>query len=97
MIYASTCQVAVANPSRVIKRLCNHWAHKFEVQCDEYSGEIQLTYGRCQLNAKEQTLNVSLQAHEQINLETFENVVASHLQRMASEDELTFNWQRASN
>ncbi|HAN54373.1 MAG TPA: DUF2218 domain-containing protein, partial [Pseudomonas sp.] len=50
-MYRSQSRITASNPSRLIKRLCNHWRHKFPVQMDEPGGDIELTLGRCSLRA----------------------------------------------
>lgn len=83
--------VATDNPSRLINRLCRHWSHKFPVRHDEREGEgeIELSIGFCRLSAVEGGLNVFLESE---NLEQLQQVVADHLQRMASGETLSFDW-----
>ncbi|MBV2206270.1 MAG: DUF2218 domain-containing protein, partial [Pseudomonas sp.] len=84
--------VATANPSRLINRLCKHWAHKFPVRHDEQSGEITLGIGECRLRAAEAGLEVSLRAANSAQLRQLQQVVADHLLRMASGEALEFAW-----
>ena len=87
-----TATVATANPSRLINRLCKHWSHKFPVRHDEREGEIELSIGICRLRAAESGLNVSLEAESLEQLHQMQQVVAEHLQRMASGESLSFDW-----
>lgn len=89
----STAQVATANPQRLIKRLCKHWGHKFPVSFDEQQGEIQLPPGLCALKVQEGGLQVRLQAAEDEQIQRLQQVVADHLERMATGETLAFNWQ----
>ncbi|MDT3709872.1 MAG: DUF2218 domain-containing protein [Pseudomonadaceae bacterium] len=84
--------VATANPSRLINRLCKHWAHKFPVRHDEQGGEITLGVGECRLRAAEAGLEVSLHAADPAQLRQLQQVVADHLLRMASGEALVFAW-----
>lgn len=59
-MYRSQSRITASNPSRLIKRLCNHWRHKFPVQLDEQGGDIELPLGRCSLRANEGVLDAKL-------------------------------------
>jgi len=93
-MHTSSTLTATQNPQRLIKRLCKHWSHKFEVTLEENSGEIQLPNGVCKLKAVEGGLAVALSVEDTEQLEQMETVVAEHLQRMASDETLGFDWQR---
>lgn len=81
---SSAATVATANPSRLINRLCKHWAHKFPVRHDEQGGEITLGIGECRLRAAEAGLEVRLHAANPAQLRQLQQVLADHLLRMAS-------------
>lgn len=91
---ASHCLVETTNPSRLITRLCKHWGHKFPVRHDEQEGDIQLGIGQCRLRATEGDLSVALEAEDAEQLQRLQQVVADHLERMASGETLVFNWQQ---
>jgi len=90
----STALIATDNPQRLITRLCKHWSHKFPVNYDEHQGEIQLPLGRCALKVQEAGLQVRLEAEEEGQIQRLQEVVAEHLERMASGQTLVFNWQQ---
>ena len=87
----SNTQIATDNPQRLITRLSNNWAHKFPVTRGEGRSEISLSLGMCQLEAHGTTLRVRLKGEEDA-LRQLETVVASHLQRMATEPLPEFIW-----
>lgn len=91
---SSIVQIDTANPSRLIRRLCKHWSHKFEVDFDDQQGNIALGVGKCLLKAGEGTLNAEVEAGDEEQLQRLETVVADHLQRMASDETFSFDWQR---
>ncbi|MCQ4310522.1 DUF2218 domain-containing protein [Pseudomonas stutzeri] len=91
---SSTVQIDTSNPSRLIRRLCKHWSHKFEVSFDDQQGSIALGAGKCLLRAGEGSLRAEVQAEDEAQLGRLETVVADHLQRMASDETFTFDWQR---
>jgi len=89
---SSAATVATANPSRLINRLCKHWAHKLPVRHDEQGGEITLSIGECRLRAAKAGLEVQLHAANSAQLRQLQQVVADHLLRMASGEPLEFAW-----
>ncbi|MDX2351111.1 DUF2218 domain-containing protein [Pseudomonas sp. NPDC077382] len=89
----ATATVATENPSRLINRLCKHWGHKFPAQHDEQKGEIELPIGNCRLQVTEGGLQVVVEAEEPEQLQKLKQVVADHLERMATGEALSFTWQ----
>lgn len=90
----STARVATDNPQRLITRLSKHWAHKLPVALGEGSSDIRFERGRCRLEDRGTELWVRLDAEEDETLRQLEQVVASHLQRMAAAPLPEFAWQR---
>ena len=91
---SSSVRIQTSNPSRLIRRLCKHWGHKFEVNFDDQHGRIALGETTCLLEAGEGSLKAELQAADEAQLSRMEGVVADHLQRMATDEAFTFVWQR---
>ena len=92
----ATAEIPTIEASRLIKRLCTHWAHKFEVEFDEQHGVVPFdatTTARLQASAA--TLNARVEAADQATLERYQGVVANHLHRMARAGELVIQWQPA--
>jgi len=92
-MYRSQSRITASNPSRLIKRLCNHWRHKFPVQLDEQGGDIELPLGRCSLRANEGLLDAKLESTDRAQLQQLQKVVADHLARMAGDEPLGIAWQ----
>ncbi|WP_313054462.1 DUF2218 domain-containing protein [Pseudomonas lopnurensis] len=92
-MHTSHARIVAANPQRLIKRLCNHWRHKFPVQLDEQSGVIELPLGQCSLSAGEGYLDARLQAPDQEQMHRMQTVVADHLARMAGDEPLAIDWR----
>jgi hypothetical protein len=93
-MFSSTVTISTTNPSRIIRRLCKHWGHKFEVSFDDHQGSIALGDDHCQLNAAEGSLTAVVKTADESKLERLQTVVADHIQRMSSEETFTFNWTR---
>ncbi|WP_019339128.1 DUF2218 domain-containing protein [Stutzerimonas stutzeri] len=91
---SSTVQIQTSDPSRLIRRLCKHWSHKFEVDFDDRHGHIVLGDTQCSLTAKENSLIATLQTADEEQLTRMETVVADHLQRMSADETFSFAWQR---
>ena len=91
---SSTLQIQTSDPSRLIRRLCKHWSHKFEVDFDDRHGHIALGETQCSLAAGENSLTATLQTTDEEQLTRMEAVVADHLQRMSADETFNFAWQR---
>ncbi|MCW3148100.1 DUF2218 domain-containing protein [Stutzerimonas stutzeri] len=92
-MHTTDARIVAANPDRLIKRLCNHWRHKFPVQLNEHGGDIELPIGQCSLRAGEGWLDARLQASDPEQLQRLQTVVADHLVRMAGDEPLEIAWQ----
>ena len=91
---SSAVQIQTSDPSRLIRRLCKHWSHKFEVDFDDRHGHIALGETQCSLAAGENSLTATLQTMDEEQLTRMEAVVADHLQRMSADETFNFVWQR---
>ncbi|ANF27160.1 DUF2218 domain-containing protein [Stutzerimonas stutzeri] len=92
---SSTVQIQTSDPSRLIRRLCKHWSHKFEVNFDDHQGHIVLGATQCWLTAGDNSLMAKLQTQDEELLTRMETVVADHLERMSAGETFSFAWQRA--
>ncbi|GAB1408093.1 DUF2218 domain-containing protein [Thermomonas brevis] len=88
----SIARVATPDPSKLIRRLCTHWAHKFEVEFDERQGRIALPFGACLLRAGDGVLEVQLEADDAAQMPRFQDVVAEHADRMARGADHQWQW-----
>jgi len=87
-----TGEAATTDASRILRRLCKHWSHKFAVRYDDASGEIQLNDVRVLLRAAPERLFVTLTNPQAEVPRRLMGVVAEHLQRMAADATLTVAW-----
>lgn len=79
--------------ARVMRRLCRHWSHKFEVRFDDTSGEIQINDVKVAMRVAPDRLHVALENPAGDIPERLPGVVAEHLVRMAgTEPPLQVNW-----
>lgn len=90
----ATAAIATADGSRLIKRLCTHWAHKLEVSFDEAAARVAFDADTITtLAARPGTLEARITAPDDARLAQIQDVVASHLQRMARGETLEITWQ----
>ena len=91
----SVAQIATPQAGKYMIQLCKHFQHKLAVVSDERSGEITFSAGVCRLAAKGETLTLSLEAGDEAQMETLQDVVARHLVRFAFREELEIEWRAA--
>jgi catechol 2,3-dioxygenase len=92
----SQAVVATATPSRYLKQLSRHFAHKLEVRFDDQHGVIPLAAGHVQLDAEEGALRVRAFAQTASGLRRVEQVIGSHLERFGRRDGLRIEWGPAA-
>lgn len=83
--------IQTEQPQRLMTRLCRHWAHKLPVEHSEDESTIELPMGVCRMFCSD-VLQVELQADDE-SMPQLQQVVADHLLRMASGEELVIEWQ----
>lgn len=85
-------QAVTTDGARVMRRLCRHWSHKFNVRFDDSSGEIQLNDVKVSMRVQPDRLLVELENPSGEVPQRLTGVVADHLQRMAGEP-LDVSWE----
>ncbi len=88
----STATVETGNASSYLRKLCQHWSHKFPVSFDAQHGTIDLAVGKCILDADESTLTVQVEVHGDDDEVRLQNVVEGHIKRFAFRETLVFAW-----
>jgi len=91
----SQAVVLTTSGSRYINRLCKHWQHKLNVSHDEHQGRVTFDGGVCHMRAEADALHLQLAAEDEATRERLEEVVALHLERMASRESLDIVWESA--
>ncbi|MBP2477337.1 hypothetical protein JOF53_006209 [Crossiella equi] len=93
-VLTAEAAVATERPSRYLTQLCKHFAHKItSAEFDEQRGDLVFSAGSCQLTAEEGVLRMVVRAESEENLERMRQVVASHLVRFGTRDELVVEWR----
>jgi uncharacterized protein len=93
---SSLSSVITPNASLLLRKLCKHWSHKFDVRFNETNGEVDFSpTQRVSFLAHNEMLSVHIAAEEErTTVEKLEEIIADHLKRFAFKEELTFSWQR---
>ncbi|TVV75140.1 DUF2218 domain-containing protein [Sphingomonas solaris] len=87
-------QVPTQSGSRYLQQLCKHWSHKFAVDFTPEQGMVPLPFGRLDLIAHPDTLEVRIAPTSPDVVDKAKEVVASHLDRFAfREAPLAFDWR----
>jgi hypothetical protein len=90
----SRAEVKTANGAVLMRHLCQHWGHKFPVECGVSTGRIELPQAVCVLKAEANFLDVRVQLAEEADQPRMETVVEEHLKRFGFREELVFAWTR---
>lgn len=88
----SRANVNTANASSYLRRLCQHWSHRFPVEFNGEQGIIQLQQSTCVLNASSELLTIRLTVEGGPDEERLRTIVEELLQRFGFRDELVFEW-----
>lgn len=89
----ATTSVNTKSPSKYIKRLCKHFAHKVAVVYDDDKGEILFDMGKGAIIKTVDGLEMSAEANTAADLATVIDIMERHFVRVAWQEELTLNWE----
>ena len=90
----SVANVKTDRPERYLKQLVSHLGRKVdsEQSDDGASGALTFSSGSCVLTAEPGTLVLAVRAEDEERLAAVQDVVARHLVRFATQDELAVEW-----
>lgn len=71
------------NGSKYLQQLCKHFGHKLPSECTAEQGHIDFGFGRVNLTADAEALNVQIDLVDDTPPETAQNVIDRHLERFA--------------
>ena len=83
--------ITTLHAERTLRRLCKHWAHRFEIECGGTEARIALPLGEARLRAGPDALTVEVTA-EEAALPELRDVVARHVERFAVRETLRIDW-----
>ena len=104
--YSAIAFVPTAHASRYLQQLCKHWSHNLRVEFDAQRGTVAFPRdargadhpgdGLAAFDAREDVLEVRIEATSAEQLDSLKDVVARHLDRFAfREAPLAFDWSPA--
>ncbi len=88
----ATAEVLTDKSSRYLKALCNHFDRKAEARYDDNSGHVKFPFGECTLHASEKALLLQVVAESETMFARVKHVVADHLIRFGTKEELVVEW-----
>jgi caffeoyl-CoA O-methyltransferase len=89
----ATAFVVTSRPERYIKQLVSHFGNKVTTELTDEGGRLQFDFGTCDLKAATTGIEMIGTAADAAQLETLKDVVARHLIRFGSNDELVVSWR----
>lgn len=78
---------------KYLQLLCKHFGHKVQVDYTPTTGRIVFPFGLCELNAKDDRLDITVSG-DSSELDRLEGAVGDHLARFAFRENLTVSWTR---
>ena len=90
----ATALVPTTSGSRYLQQLCKHWSHKLHVKFTPEQGTVTFSeQGAAHFAARDDALEVRIEAGSAEQLTELQDVVARHLDRFAfREAPLRFDW-----
>jgi len=91
----SLADIASNDPARLLRRLCNHWRHKFEIERrDDQHALIPMDeIGTSEFTITPGILHVDARHDDAGELPRLQQVIANHLERFARDETLVFDWR----
>ena len=82
----STAHIDTEDGARIVKRLCNHWKHKFEIS--EINGKFAIPFPEAQVLLEATPVQILMHIKSQTAdlIEKYQKVVVDHLNRMAQQE-----------
>lgn len=90
----STIAVPTSKPVAYLRQLCTQFRGEGEADYDDHSGRIAFPFGRCELIACVDRLDVRVSAKARDDLARLEELVATQLERLGLRDGLALAWTR---
>lgn len=94
---ASRVTIAPADPAKLLRTLCNHWRHKFEIERpDDTHARIPFgDLGPADFAVEGGALLITLYTSDADARTRLQDVIASHLRRFERNEALAFDWHAA--
>ena len=90
--HSATAFVATERSERYIKQLVSHFGNKVKTELTDQGGRLEFDFGLCDFKAMPDGIELVGTAEDEAQLGTLKDVVARHLVRFGTNDELTISW-----
>ena len=85
--------VSIVTPARYMARLCNHFAHRVNVQRESDHARIEFPNAPCSLQVlEEDRLKIRIESEDVATLQRVQEVVARHLKQVAANETFDVDW-----
>lgn len=94
-MYSSSAEIRSNNPQRVLKMLCNHWRHRFQID-NKHEGHARINLddkGIAEFVVSGEMLCATASHDSEENLPALLVAIENHLQRFAKDETLVFDWK----
>ncbi|WP_166816014.1 DUF2218 domain-containing protein [Luteimonas yindakuii] len=94
----TTAVIASPDPARLLRTLCNHWRHKFEIHRD-HDGHAHIPFtadGGADFDVDGDGLRIRLQHADADERARLQRVIENHLRRFDRDESLAFDWSPAT-
>ena len=86
--------VVIPTPERYMSRLAKHFEHRVTVHREDNRTRIDFDGAPCSLVARDDVLEVRIEAQDATTLERVRGVVDRHLKQVAAQETFKIDWQQ---
>ncbi len=84
--------ITTDHASKYLKQMCKHFAHKVDVDFDDFNAAVAFPPGPCQMTASETELVISCQSESEKGVAVIQSIIDQHIVKFAWREELELNW-----
>jgi hypothetical protein len=95
-MHSSMARVPIRNPERYIKQVCSHLSRRLRTEFAGDSGVIWRDGDRCVMETEPRTLVLTASAVTSERLAALQDVIARHLERFATVQQVQVRWEPAT-
>ena len=89
----ATATVQTKKADRYMKAMINHFSQKTTAAYEADSGYVEFGFGRCDMQAQNETLSFQLNGHDHKDLDMLKYMVEKHLTRFSQNEIAALTWQ----
>ena len=91
-----TASIKTGKAERLMKALCNHFAHKVTARYEGDKGYIEFGDGKCEITATSITLKFQAEAETAEGLDHVKRAVVKHFERFTPGEDIQIIWEDPS-